>query len=218
MTEISTNQSKALQLLRYLYDATRARTEPVFIEELKTGLSEEDAKAAWRYLKDRGLIDTFSIPYTARINGMGVDAIEDAQRSPDNTTANFPSVTYNIVNNTLHVGSMENSPVQQGGVQSSQHMATSYNAQDVSDLRRLVAEIRLHLDELQLETTLQRKATAQLGTLDAQLSDDPDPVIIRQAGRTLRNILEGALGSLLATAAQPPVWIWVHQALQRLFG
>lgn len=72
MTENSTNQSKALRLLQVLYDATRDKTEPVFIEEVNTGLSEEDAKAAWRYLKHRGLIDTFNIPHTARINGAGV--------------------------------------------------------------------------------------------------------------------------------------------------
>src|SRR6202011_3712277 len=68
-----------------------------------------------RYLKDSGLIDTFSIPYTARINGAGVDAIKGAQRRPDQPSANFPSVSYNIVNNTMNVGTMSNSPVQQGG-------------------------------------------------------------------------------------------------------
>jgi hypothetical protein len=218
MAEISTNQSKALRLLQYLYNATRAQTAPVFIEELKTGLSEEDAKAAWRYLKDRGLIDTFGIPYTARISSTGVDAIEDAQRSPDNTTSNFPSITYNIVNNTMHVGTMENSPIQQGGVQSTQQLTMPYSPHEVTDLRRLVAEVSSHLDELRLEPAQQRRATAQLGTLDAQLSDDPDPIIVKQAGRTLRNILEGAVGSLLATAAQPPIWVWVHESLQRFFG
>jgi len=42
-------------------------------------------------------------------------------------------------------------------------------------------------------------------------------VIVKQAGRTLRNILEGAAGSLLATAAQPTVWAWIHQVMQKLF-
>jgi hypothetical protein len=55
-------------------------------------LSEEDAKAAWRYLRDRRLIDTFSIDYTAHINAAGVDAIEGAQRHPDMPSSAFPSV------------------------------------------------------------------------------------------------------------------------------
>lgn len=49
--------------------------------------------------------------------------------------------------------------------------------------------------------------------------DDPDPVIVKQAGRTLRNITEGAIGSLLAAAAtQPEVWTWASQTMRRLFS
>jgi hypothetical protein len=56
VTENSTTQSKALRLLKALYDATRNKTEPVSIDEIETGLSGEELKAAWHYLKDRGLI------------------------------------------------------------------------------------------------------------------------------------------------------------------
>jgi hypothetical protein len=218
VTENSTNQSKALLLLKALYDATRAKTEPVFIEEMNTGLSKEDAKAAWRYLKDRGLIDTFSISYTARINAAGIDAIEGAQRRPDQPSANFPSVSYNIVYNTMNVGTISHSPVQQGGVESAQSQAVTYSAQDLADLSRLVSEIAAHIDELRLDTRQKLKANAQIATLKAQLTDEPDPVIVKQAGRTLRNITEGAIGSLLATAAQPTVWAWVREIMPRLFG
>lgn len=218
VTENSTNQGKALRLLKALYDATRAKTEPVSIEEMNTGLSEEDAKAAWRYLKDRGLIDTFNIPYTARINGAGVDAIEGAQRRPDQPSANFPSVSYNIVYNTMNIGTVSNSPVQQGGVHSTQSQTVSYSTQDLADLNRLVTELTSHIHELQIDTRQRQKAEAQIATLKAQLTDEPDSIIIQQAGRTLRNVTEGAIGSLLATAAQPTVWLWVHESVRRLFG
>jgi hypothetical protein len=218
VTENSTNQSKALRMLQALYDATRAKTEPVFVEELNTGLAVEDAKAAWRYLKDRGLIDTFNIPYTARINGAGVDAIEGAKDHPDQPSADFPSVSYNIVYNTMNIGTMSNSPIQQGGIQSTHTQNVIYSAQDISDLTKLVAELTSHLGELGLDDAGKRKAEAQIATINAQLLHEPDPVIINQAGRTLRNIVEGAAGSLLATAVQPTVWGWVHEAMRRLFG
>ena len=51
MTENSKNKSKAMRLLNALYDSTRSKTEPVFIEEMNTGLSLQDSQAAWRYLK-----------------------------------------------------------------------------------------------------------------------------------------------------------------------
>ena len=218
VTKNSTNQSKAMRLLQALYDATRSQTEPVFINTLDTGLAQADAEAAWRYLEDRALIDTFGVPYTARISGKGVDAIEDAKRRPDQPSANFPSVTYNIVNNTVNVGTMNHSPMQQGGVHSTQHQTVTYGQTDLADLNRLVAELTTHLDELPLQPAQRRKAGAQIETLKAQLSDEPDAVIIRQAGRTLRNITEGAIGSLAASAAtQPSVWTWVHEVIQRLF-
>ena len=217
VTENSTNQSKALRLLQGLYDATRAKTEPVLIDELETGLSEQDLKAAWHYLKDRGLIRTFSIPYTASINAAGIDAIEGAQRRPDQPSANFPSVSYNIVNNTMNVGTVSNSPVQQGGMHSVQSQTVSHGAQDLADLNRLVTELTSHLGELQVDARQRQRAEAQIATLKAQLTDEPDPIIIKQAGKTLRNITEGAIGSLLAAATQPTVWVWVHAIMRRLF-
>jgi hypothetical protein len=217
LTESPTNQSKALQLLRVIYDKTRSRTAPISIDEIDAGLSGEDCKAAWRYLRDRRLIDTFNIPYTARINGAGVDAIESVQRHPDQPNPNFPSVTYNIVYNTMHVGTVSNSPLQQAGVHSTQSQTITYNAQDLSDLGRLVTEFTLHLNDLQIDASQRRRAESQIATLKAQLTDQPDPIIVTQAGRTLRNITEGAIGSLLATAAQPTVWAWISHAMHRLF-
>jgi hypothetical protein len=117
----------------------------------------------------------------------------------------------------MNIGTMSNSPVQQGGVHSAQNQAVTFGAQDIADLARLVGEVTSHLDELGLDAVQKRKAEAQLSTLKAQLSDEPDPVIVKQSGRTLRNILEGAAGSLLATAVQPTIWNWVHEAMHRLF-
>ncbi len=35
----------------------------------------------------------------------------------------------------------------------------------------------------------------------------------------LRNVIEGAIGSLLATAvSQTTIWTWVNEVMQRLFG
>jgi hypothetical protein len=47
---------------------------------------------------------------------------------------------------------------------------------------------------------------AQIATLKAHLTDEPDFVIAQQGGRTHWNITEGAIASLLATAVQPTVW------------
>lgn len=76
-----------------------------------------------------------------------------------------------------------------------------------------------HLDELNLDARQKQKAEPQIATLRAQLTGEPDSVIVRQAGRTLCSITEGAIGSLLATGVQQPlIWHWVQQTIAALFG
>lgn len=86
----------------------------------------------------------------------------------------------------------------------------------VQDLNRLVTDLSEHLSELNLEKRQRLMAEAQLDTLKAQLSSEPNPVIVQQAGRTLRNITEGAIAGLLATAVKPTIWQTV-QGLLNLF-
>jgi DNA-binding Lrp family transcriptional regulator len=109
------SQAEAMRLLKVLYDHNKTSSEPVLVERLATdvGLSEQEAQRAWRYLKDKGLIETFNIIYTARINASGIDAIEEVRRHPDRLAQSFPAVTYNIVNNNTTIGTAVNSPVQQ---------------------------------------------------------------------------------------------------------
>jgi len=101
--------------------------------------------------------------------------------------------------------------------QNSEHFSQSVNMGVGSqELARLVKELAAHLSELNLDAQQNQRAEAQIAALRAELTGNPDPAIVRQAGRTLRNITEGAIGSLLATAAQPGVWHWVHQALANI--
>lgn len=85
------------------------------------------------------------------------------------------------------------------------------------DLARLVTEFTTHLDELNLDNRQKQRAEAQLAILNAELAGEPDQGIVRQAGRTLWNITQGAIGSLIATAAtRPEVWQWIRQMLASL--
>jgi hypothetical protein len=94
----------------------------------------------------------------------------------------------------------------------------SYEGENLDNLRHLVEVFDSHLDDLNLDAAGKRKARAQIATIKAQLEDNPDPVIVNQAGRTLRNITEGAIASLIATAAQPTVWATTAAILAKLFG
>ena len=158
-------------------------------------------------LREHGLIkgvllDSFTtFGSMGNITAHGVDVIEGTARAPITVTLHDHRISVNRSSN-VQIGDSD-TITQTTGIQP-------------GELARFVTEIANHLDELNLDARQKQRAETQIATLKAELSGDPDPVIVKQAGRTLRNITEGAIGSLLATAAQPSVWQWIHQALQNL--
>ncbi|WP_019937826.1 hypothetical protein [Bordetella sp. FB-8] len=120
-----------------------------------------------------------------------------------------PPPTFN--HNTLNIGQAVNSPVQQG-IHAHQTQTTTYTGPSTDELQQLVDLMKAHLAELQLPALDERKAKAQLATIEAQLLDEPNPSIVKEAGHTLRNITEGTIAGLLANAA-PSVWPIVHGLL-----
>lgn len=73
-------QDKALRLLKAVYDKTRGQKNPVLVTRLDIGLTKEESEAAWRYLKEKRWIQTFSVDYTARVSAGGIDLIESSIR------------------------------------------------------------------------------------------------------------------------------------------
>ena len=81
-------------------------------------------------------------------------------------------------------------------------------------LAKLVADLTEHLDELNLDARQKRRAEAQISVIKTEIEGEPNSDIVGQAVRTLRNITEGAISSLLASAAQPAVWHSIHRMLE----
>jgi AbiTii len=131
-----------------------------------------------------------------------------AGEAPPNTQPVPPEKLQPLVQNVFY-GNVGNI------AQSSEHFTQTASI-DVSlqDLGKLVTEFTNHLDELKLDQRQLQRAEAQLAIIKTELSGEPDATIVKQAGRSLRAITEGAISSLLATAAmQPTVWHWIHQTL-----
>lgn len=116
------------------------------------------------------------------------------------------------VSNFISIEQAINSPIQQGAY-SHQVQTVTYKMPSAQDLRKLVDDLRGNLHELSLNPQQEKTVKAQLATIDAQLMDTPNPEIVRAAGATIRNIIEGAVGSLLASAAQPGVWAGIQAVL-----
>jgi hypothetical protein len=111
--------------------------------------------------------------------------------------ASASSVTYNI-------GSMHNSPLQHIAAGGIGIQTSNYSA---NDLQAIVDLYKRHVGDLDLDPIQRRKADAQVATIEAQLLDEPDSSIVAAAGKSLKTIIEGAIGGSLGTAiASAPVW------------
>ncbi len=138
-----------------------------------------------------------------RITASGVDVIEKSVQPP---------IAIIVHNHAITVGSAVNSPIQQS-IDSNSQQTTTYNLPSNDDLKRLIKLLDDHLPELKLTTSDEKKAKAQLATMEAQLLDEPNPLIVKEAAKTLRNVIEGAIGSLVASAMQPTVWTTIRSLL-----
>jgi len=65
----------AFSLLSAISTHSENNSTPVFVTDLGLNMDEQAAKTAWEYLRDRNLIRTYSLPYSARINSNGTDLL-----------------------------------------------------------------------------------------------------------------------------------------------
>ena len=114
----------------------------------------------------------------------------------------------------IHIHHMEKSSIQQAGSHSTQVQTVNYGEQDLADLKR-VKLIEENFGQLKLDEAATKRAKAQIATLKAQLTDEPNPTILKEAGKTLRNITEGVIAGLITTATQPSTWQFVQDVLAR---
>lgn len=134
----------------------------------------------------------------------------DAGEAPANTLPVAPEKVETIFYNTF-IGDV--GAVAQNSERFSQTVNLNVSSQDLS---RLVTDLSRHLGELNLDEHQEKRAEAQIATLKVELAGNPDPVVVKEAGRALWNITQGAIGSLLASAVQPAVWQWIHHTLNAL--
>ena len=198
------------ELLEVIYRlGGREITKNVHLPEAKMHLDHWEKETFWdtaQALIDDQLLLLRNNKGYAAMSLQGRKKVEDRLNPPT-------SHTHNVVS-----GTFTNSPIQQGGAHSVQHQAVTYTQKEQDDLNQLVTIFDAHLDELEMDVRQKRRAEAQVATLKAQLADEPDPIIVKQAGRTLRNITEGAVGSLVAAAAQPGIWAVAADIMTRLFS
>lgn len=111
------------------------------------------------------------------------------------------------VNNSINIGTMTGSAIQHGSPGATQ--SVQFNL-EIDEAKSALAAFEAAIKTVQLPKPQLDEVTAELSTIAAQLSKaSPSPVILQEAGRSIRNIVEGVAAGLMtpsALAAAPALW------------
>jgi hypothetical protein len=111
------------------------------------------------------------------------------------------------VSNSITIGSMAGGAIQQGSPGANQSAQITVNVQTIPDaLTRFVGAI----EAAGLPSNTMGELMADVQTIKAQLAKpSPSSLILREAGKSLRNVTEGIVGGMLTPAimsAAGPLW------------
>ena len=158
-------------------------------------ISPEDGFMIAEYLEGEGLIEILDGEgLIISITHKGIVEVERALSKPEEATEYFPPV-----NNIIIVERMQNSQILQGSTNSNQTF--NLTRQNSADLGKFIELFEQRFSELVFNTDDDKKeAIVEVQTIKTQLtSPRPKELVIQESRKTLRNILEGMTGSVLAT-------------------
>ena len=155
------------------------------------GFSEKETVRIADYLKGEELIKHRASGGMISITHHGVIQVEEALSKPDQSTEYFPPI------NLIQIGQMIGSQIQQGNYQSTQ--TGLFSEGDLQVIDDFIQTLKGKLSELKLDSDKQGEAEAEISSIEAQIrSPHPKPAIINECLSSLRSILEGAAGNVIA--------------------
>lgn len=189
-------QAHRLQYLRAVYDASDG-VAGQFVKFIDVGenlgFDAKHSEELAGYLVAEGLLEWTAMG-VVELTHWGLKEIEQSLSAPNEPTEHFPPFV--IAQNYMHVGTMTGSQVQQGTT------ASQIGVETRVKLETLVSDLRQAFAELDLPDEQRDEVEADLATVEAQLaSPNPKPGVVRECLTSVRSVLEGAVGSGLATTA-----------------
>lgn len=196
LDKITELRAKRFKFLEALYEITGGDNGTIVFgfelgEEL--GFDEIETSRIAEYLRNQGLIEFMTGNLGVSITHYGVIEVEDAVSKPSEPTKYFPAV------NIIKIESMVNSQIQQNVENSTQNW--SINQGNLEELQSFINELKAALPSMNLKPDDLKEVNADTTTIEAQLSSSrPKPGIINESLKSIKNILEGAAGSILASS------------------
>lgn len=201
--DINQKEKNRFLFLELIYKSSNGNTDVGFsVSDLGTELclDQSETQNIVNYLLKERLVEYLGTAIC--ITHDGVKEIEYALKNPDKPTEHFLPI--NIINNTMNIGNVSHSNLQQGTTNST--INSHFNINKISELDNIIKEIKNIQENLGLANHLQQELEADIQTLEIQReSPKPKNNIIKESLTSIRNILEGAAGNVIATIATPVI-------------
>lgn len=196
MNSINEIKKKRFQFLNRMYNSSGGdENKSLSMWDIGKDLDfdEKSIEIIVQYLKGEGLIEHRSIGGFIAISHWGIREIENALSNPEEPTQYFPPV------NIIHVGKMINSQVQQASPGAQQMIAISIQLQQ--DIKKFLEELKESMDKIELNLEQKSDVNAEICTIEAQMkSTKPKSSMVRESLKSIKNILEGAAGGVVANS------------------
>jgi len=197
--EMKTKRSQFLHKLYGLTGGDESKWFRVFQIGEELGFDSNLTANIARYLGGEGLIvvhKTFTGDPNNNLIGIsheGIREVEGAVSDPGTPTYHFQS------GNTIYVGQMTGSQIQQASPEATQVVAIGEDRYE--ELKEIIQSLKDSIDQLGIEPQQKDDLQAEIRTMDAQMSSSkPKAAIITECLSSIRVIIEGATGSLLASS------------------
>jgi hypothetical protein len=192
--QIQEIKHRRFQYLKKLYEITGG-SEYIAVSFLEIGrelgFSASESDRIDDFLAGEGLIKPDGIGPMIVIKHEGIKEIEKALSKPDEPTEHFLPINY------IYVEQMNGSQIQQGSNQSTQN--GNYSSNDFEAILKFIADLKGKIAELKLDRDTQKEANSEIETIESQIrSPRPKSGIIKECLLTIRSILEGAAGNVIA--------------------
>ncbi|HEX9678811.1 hypothetical protein [Nitrososphaera sp.] len=202
-------KKKRLQLIHRVYELTdnnEHKSVDMWQIGNELGFGEhgrEVTDVIVQYLTGEGLIKFTGLGGSIGITHLGIKEVEEALEHPEQPTEHFaPMATVNII----HVGQMNNSQIQAGGVNSTQTanitQSSSIKPEQLTELLQIVSSLKEIPNKADLTPEQKDELNAEIETLASQAkSPKPKSQIIREGLVSVKSIL-GSIAEGAAIAAR----------------
>ncbi len=194
MTKIEELRKARFQFLNLLYEKTGGdKFSHQNMHELgkELGFEQKLTDTVTQYLEGERLLEYTEMGGGIGITHYGVKEVEAALSNPEKPTHYFPPV------NIININNMVGSNIQQGTSHSNQ--SGNIKLQNIPDINKFINKLKDDLSSISLPPDDKDEIETDIATIESQTeSKRPKPNIIKESLNSIKRILEGASGSILA--------------------